>query len=373
MQCNAIVSDGRGKFELDQIEVGSCGPDEICIKIVAAGICHTDYDSMRNWNKRFVVGHEGAGVVSAIGEDVTDIEVGDHVALNWAVPCGECFQCREGNLHICEVNSPVCGDGLCGHAHANACQSGSEPIERSFHLGTMSEYSIVRRAAVVKIDKSIPFTCAAIVGCGVMTGWGSVINAAKVAAGSSVCVLGVGGVGLNAIQAANLAGAAKVIAIDISEERLEQAKEFGATHGVLADPDDSNLTEVVDRVKVLTQGRGADYAFECTAIPALGSAPLRLIRSAGTAVQVSGIEQHIDFDCELFEWDKIYINPLYGMCNPQRDFPRLFDLYKSKRLLLDELVTKTYTLENFGQGIEDMLAGKLAKGVVIIDKELAGE
>ncbi|GAB5379506.1 MAG: Zn-dependent alcohol dehydrogenase [Aliiglaciecola sp.] len=372
MLCNAIVSDGQGKFALDEIKIGSCGPDEICVKIAAAGICHTDYDSILNWNKRFVVGHEGAGVVTATGAKITDIEVGDHVALNWAVPCGECFQCREGNLHICELNSPVCGNGLYGHAHADACQSGSEPIERSFHLGTMSEYSIVKRAAVVKMDKSIPFSCAAIVGCGVMTGWGSVVNAAKVVAGSSVCVLGVGGVGLNAIQGACLAGAVKIIAIDISEDRLNQAKEFGATHGILADRKDLNLTEVVNHVRTLTEGRGADYAFECTAIPALGSAPLRLVRSAGTAVQVSGIEQHIDFDCELFEWDKVYINPLYGKCNPQRDFPLLFDLYKSKRLLLDELITKTYTLETFGLGIEDMLAGKLAKGVVIIDKTLAG-
>ncbi|MDO6572327.1 zinc-binding dehydrogenase [Gilvimarinus sp. 2_MG-2023] len=210
----------------------------------------------------------------------------------------------------------------------------------------------------------------AILACGVMTGWGSAVNAAKVQAGSTACVIGCGGVGLNVIQGAALSGAAKVIAIDISRERLEQAKTFGATHTVLASKDDKDFDQVARDIKAINNGRGADYAFECTAVPALGSAPLKLIRSAGTAVQASGIEQRIDFDCELFEWDKIYINPLYGQCNPSRDFPRLYDLYGAGKIKLDELITKTYTLETVAEGFEDMLAGRLAKGVIVIDPEL---
>ncbi|TBR38271.1 Zn-dependent alcohol dehydrogenase [Marinomonas agarivorans] len=362
----AVISDGKGNYKVSTIQVGKPAEDEVQIQIKASGICHTDWDSIQNWNKEFIVGHEGAGIVTAIGSKVSKVQVGDHVVLNWAIPCGQCFQCREGNLHICENHSPVCGCGLKGHAHPEATHKENKPLERSFHLGTMSEHTIVKEAAVVKIDKDIPFATAAIVGCGVMTGWGSVINAAQLQAGSSACIIGCGGVGLNAVQAAKLAGAAQVIAIDINQERLEQAYKFGATHGIIAEKDDVDFINVAKKVREIT-GRGADYAFECTAIPALGSAPLALVRNAGTAVQVSGIEQRIDFDCELFEWDKKYINPLYGMCNPDRDFPRIFSLYKNKNLLLDELITKTYAMENLQQGFDDLLNGRIAKGVVIFD------
>ena len=363
----AVISNGQGSYHLSSIEVGDPQENEVRVKIKAAGICHTDWDSINNWDKNFVVGHEGAGIIDAIGSNVKGLSIGDKVILNWAIPCGECPQCHEGNLHICESNSPVCGCDLAGHAHLESSLHNKTPIERSFHLGTMSEYAVVKSQAVVKIDSDIPFTAAAIVGCGVMTGWGSVVNAAKVDVGSSVCVIGCGGVGLNAIQAAKQSGAAKIIAIDINQQRLEQAKSFGATHGIVVEKSDKDFVKVRADVKALTHGRGADYAFECTAIPALGSAPLALIRNAGTAVQVSGIEQSIDFDCELFEWDKIYINPLYGMCNPERDFNKILSLYNNKQMKLEELVTKTYTLETIAEGFDDMLNGRIAKGVVIID------
>ncbi|EWH10705.1 histidine kinase [Catenovulum agarivorans DS-2] len=366
IKSRAIISDGKGNIKLTEVEVGEPGAHEVQVNIKASGICHTDWDSIQNWNKEFIVGHEGAGIVTAIGEGVTKVKVGDKVILNWAIPCGECFQCLEGNPHICETNSPVCGCELKGHAHAHACTKDEKPMERSFHLGTMCEYTVVKESAVVKTDVDIPFESASIVGCGVMTGWGSVVNAANLKAGSTACIIGCGGVGLNVIQGAKLSGAAKIIAIDINEERIEQAKKFGATHGVIAKRDDIDFNQVAADVKALNGGRGADYAFECTAIPALGSAPLKLIRSAGTAVQVSGIEQRIDFDCELFEWDKIYINPLYGQCNPDRDFPRILSLYQSGKLLLDELVTKTYTLETVAEGFDDMLNGRIAKGVIKI-------
>ncbi|SET38012.1 Zn-dependent alcohol dehydrogenase [Thalassotalea agarivorans] len=368
INAKALVSDGKGNTSLKTVKVAAPGLGEVQVKVIAAGLCHTDWDSIQHWNKSFIVGHEGAGIVSAVGEGVSNIAVGDHVILNWAIPCGECFQCLEGNVHICEVNSPVCGCDLAGHAHAEATTCEDAPLERSFHLGTLCEYTVVKEQAVVKIDKSVPFASAAIVGCGVMTGWGSVVNAANVKAGASVCVIGCGGVGLNAIQGAAQSGAYPIIAIDINQDRIDQAKTYGATHGIIAQKDDKDFVQVKREVHALTNNRGADYAFECTAIPALGSAPLTLIRSAGTAVQVSGIEQRIDFDCELFEWDKIYINPLYGQCNPQRDFPRLLALYANGQLKLDELVTQTYTLETVTQGLEDMLAGKNAKGVVMIQQ-----
>lgn len=364
-QSKAIVSNGKGQFEQVTLTVMPPLEGEVRVKILASGLCHTDWDSIQNWNKTFVVGHEGAGVIDAVGEGVQGLCVGDKVILNWSIPCGHCFACQQGNVHICENHSPVCGNGLCGHAHAGATTQNGQSVERSFHLGTLSEYTVVKAAAIVKFEHDVPFSSASIVGCGVMTGYGSVVNAAQLKAGSTVCVIGCGGVGLNVIQAARISGARKIIAIDINQERLAQAKQFGATHGLISIQDDVDFLLMRDLVRKMTDGRGADYAFECTAIPALGSAPLALIRNAGTAVQVSGIEQRIDFNCELFEWDKIYLNPLYGKCNPQVDFPALLDLYCSGQLKLDELVTKTYSLKNVAQGFDDMLNGRIAKGVVV--------
>jgi len=230
--CDALVSDGRGQYEIERVRLGAPYDDEVMVQIKAAGICHTDWDSIQTWDRPFIVGHEGAGIVTQVGKYVTRVQIGDPVLLNWAIHCGHCFQCREGNLHICSNYSPVAGDGSGGHAHSEATTLGGAPIERSFHLGTMSEATIVKEGAVVKIPKHIPFESAAIVGCGVMTGFGSVVNVAKVSAGSSVCVIGCGGVGLNVIQAAKVSGASKIIAIDIADERIDTAFRFGATHGI---------------------------------------------------------------------------------------------------------------------------------------------
>jgi S-(hydroxymethyl)glutathione dehydrogenase/alcohol dehydrogenase len=200
-----------------------------------------------------------------------------------------------------------------------------------------------------------------------MTGYGSVVNAANVQPGSSVVVLGTGGVGLNVIQGAKIAGASKIIAIDINTERLKMADKFGATHTITADRNDSGLLGAAQQVKNLTDGRGADYAFECTAVPQLGAAPLAMVRNAGVAVQVSGIEQEITIDMNLFEWDKIYINPLYGKCRPQIDFPRIVELYERGTLLLEEMITRTYPLRDLDKAIDDMLKGRNAKGVIIFE------
>jgi S-(hydroxymethyl)glutathione dehydrogenase/alcohol dehydrogenase len=362
----AAIASGNGNFSIQTIEIEEPKNDEILVKIKAAGICHTDWDS-QSWGKTLVMGHEGAGEIVAIGNAVKNFSVGDKVMLNWAIPCYECFQCQEGNQHICERNSAVTAGNKVsgGHATFDSTTLHGNPIEKAFSLGTMSEYTLVRESACVNIHVDMPFSSAAIVGCGVMTGFGSVVNAAKVKAGTSVVVLGTGGVGLNVIQGARIAGASKIIAVDINPLRLEMALEYGATHTLLAEKTDIGLLKAAEAVKALCGGRGADYAFECTAIPELGAAPLAMIRNAGTAVQVSGIEQEITIDMNLFEWDKIYINPLYGKCRPQIDFPILQNLYAKGDLILDEMVTKTYNLENLSQAFQDMHDGKNAKGVLI--------
>jgi S-(hydroxymethyl)glutathione dehydrogenase/alcohol dehydrogenase len=228
----------------------------------------------------------------------------------------------------------------------------------------MATHTVVPKQAVVKIEVEIPFPSAAILGCGVMTGFGSVINAAKVEKGSSVVVLGAGGVGLSVIQGAVHAHAATIIAIDINPNRLELAEQFGATHTILADKEDTGLLRAAQQVRQLT-GRGSDYAFECTAVPELGPAPLAMVRNGGCAVAVSGVEQVVPVNMELFEWDKRYINPLYGQCRPFCDFPMLLSLYQQGRLKLDEMVTRTYPLSDLGAAFTHMRQGLNAKGVLI--------
>jgi Zn-dependent alcohol dehydrogenase len=370
MFCKAAITDGKGSFEISGIEINEPKDDEVLIKIKAAGLCHTDYDSL-SWGKPMIIGHEGAGIVIKTGKDVKDLSPGNKVILNWAMHCGRCFQCLEGNQHLCEVASPVAAGGngyTPGHADPSGTLFKGQAIHRSFNIGTMAEYTLVKSSAVVKNhSEKLSFPAASIISCGVMTGYGSVINAAKVKPGSSVVVLGTGGVGLNVIQGAKVANAAKIIAIDINAKRLNMAKAFGATHTLLANKADTGLLNAASQVKGLTGGRGADYAFECTAIPQLGAAPLAMIRNAGTAVQVSGIEQEISIDMNLFEWDKTYINPLYGKCRPQIDFPNIIDLYEDGQLLLEEMITRTYHLNELNEAFDDLLAGRNAKGVIVFD------
>jgi Zn-dependent alcohol dehydrogenase len=254
-----------------------------------------------------------------------------------------------------------------GHAHPEGTTLKGEPVDRSFNLGTLCSLALVRAAAVTPLPPEVPFTSACIVGCGVMTGFGSAVNVAKVAPGSSVAVLGCGGVGINIIQGARLSGASKIIAIDLRTSSVVQAQQFGATHTLLADPADHQFDRLSEEVKNLTAGRGADYAFEATAVPALAFAPLRLVRHGGVAMQVSGINEAVSVPMPWFMWNKTYITSLYGGCSPARDFKRIFEHYQRGELKLDELITRKYPLQHLDTALEDMLAGRNAKGVIIFD------
>lgn len=369
MKGKAAITNGKGEFSVEEIHLGIPDPTEVLVEIKASGVCHTDFDSMK-WGRPLIMGHEGSGIVVSTGNKVRCVVPGDHVLLNWAMPCGECFQCKLGNRSICENNSPVAGrkddNGVtAGHPHFTATTYLGEGIGRSFNLGTLSTFTIVREEAVIRMPKKIPFASAAIMGCAVMTGYGSAVNAANVTKGSTVAVLGTGGVGLNVIQGCRIAGAARIIALDLSYSRLEMSKTFGATDVILVAKGPGGMDEAYAKVKMLTDNRGADFAFECTGNPRLGAAPLALVRNAGTAVQVSGIEEEITIDMNLFEWDKVYINPLYGKCNPAVDFPILFESYRKGELLLDQQISRTYALEDLGDVFDDMLNGRIAKGVIL--------
>lgn len=359
----SAVGDGAGGYSLTTTEVADPAYGEVVVDLKSSGVCHTDRDGLNFTRVPHVMGHEGAGIVRAVGEGVRKIEPGQRVLLTWAIACLDCFQCQRGNETLCETLGRE-------HGAASSCStldSNGQNLSRFFNLGTMSTVTVVRQEAIVPLPDGIPFESACLLGCAVMTGYGSVVNAAKVETASTVAVIGCGGVGLNVIQGARISGARRIIAVDVNQERFDMARKFGATDFVLASRDDPGLLKASSEVANLLEGRGADYAFECTAIPDLGVAPLSFVRNAGTAVQVSGVEQVVPVDMELFEWDKLYLNPLYGKVRPRIDFPILFDLYLRDQLLLDELVTATYELNDLDKAFDDMLAGRNAKGVIVFE------
>jgi Zn-dependent alcohol dehydrogenase len=357
MRATAAIAHGNGTFTIDDVEIGDPRANEVLVGIKASGVCHTDHKMLPLGPER-IMGHEGAGVVLAVGDGVTNVRVGDRVAMNWAMPCGNCPACRSGLRNVCENPPRVPSERFVYRGRT---------ITTAFGLGTMSTHTVVPKEAVVPVTVEMPFTTACILGCCVMTGYGSVVNVARVEPGSTVVVIGAGAVGICTLQAARIAGAGRIIAVDVNPTKLEYAKRFGATDVLLADRDDEGLVAAAKQVKAMTGGRGADYAFESTSQPSLCCSPLAMVRNGGTAVQISGTEQKVSVDMELFEWDKVYINPLYGKCVPERDFPKLMVHYAKKELRLDEMVTGVYPLKDLPRAFDDMLAGKNAKAVLVME------
>lgn len=363
---SAILADGEGHFSLETIEVDPPAAGEVRVAIAAAGVCHTDHASL-HWPGPLVMGHEGAGRIEAIGEGVQGFEVGQPVLLNWAIPCGRCFQCGRGAESLCERTHEldVARFGN-SRAHAGGTRLNGEPVERSFHLGTFSQYTLVRAEAVTPLPSDLPLDAACILGCAVMTGVGSAVNVAAVAPGESVAVLGCGGVGLNVIQGARIAGARTIIAIDRVPARLERARELGATHALPAHDDDNGHARLIAEVRALTDGRGVDHAFEATGVPALAFLPLKLARNGGNALQVSGAHGPATLELTDLFWNKRYLAPLYGGCVPSRDFPRLFEWIAQGKLELAGLVSHRYPLDALERAFDDMLQGRSSKGVLCI-------
>ena len=362
----AAIGDGAGGFVIDEIAVRAPQAGEVRVALQAAGLCHTDHASLR-WPGPLVLGHEGAGVVESVGEGVTAFQPGQRVLLNWALPCGRCPQCQRGRGSLCERTHGVdTALGSSAPAPGHTLWRG-QPVERSFKLGTLAQFTLVRAEALSALPEQLSVRCACILGCGVMTGVGAALNVAAVQQGDTVAVVGCGGVGLSVVQGARLAGAARIIAIDRRPEALQRAQALGATHVLLAPADDPKHEQLAAAVRELTGGRGADHAFEATGVAALAFLPLKLCRNGGHAVQLSGAHGPVTVEMPEFWWDKRYLVPLYGGCQPERDFPRLFDWALRGELQLERMVTHTYALAELGQALDDMLAGRSAKGVILFD------
>ena len=356
--------------ELDQpvvvetITVDGPQRGEVTIKLAACGVCHSDLSATNGTiplPPPLVLGHEGAGVVVEVGEGVTGFAVGDHLVTSFIYMCGKCRYCASGRPVLCVEQGKALLTPPEGTPRVRD-QEG-KPLNIFSGCGVMAEYATLSVDNVVKIDPKIPLDRAALVGCAVTTGVGAVFNTAKVEPGSTVAVFGCGGVGLNAIQGAAIAGAERILAIDTLPSKLEMAKQFGATDTLLTIPGQDPTKEI----KKLTGG-GPDYAFECVGSGALAELAYRVIRRGGKAVIV-GVARPTDMSSikpmgMVFE-EKTLQGSYFGSCVPRIDFPRMLQLYMAGKLKLDELITRRYQIDEAPQAFADLASGKNARGVIV--------
>ncbi|MBZ0284147.1 MAG: Zn-dependent alcohol dehydrogenase [Anaerolineae bacterium] len=360
----ALLLGAHQPFRVEELELEEPRTSEVLVKIAASGVCHSDYhlvSGATNHPMPVVPGHEGAGVVEAVGEGVTRVQPGDHVTLNWAPDCGQCFYCLRGKPSLCETYvEPIwAGTMLDG---TTRLRWNGQPVYHFSGLASFAEYAVVPQESCVRIRKDVPLAVAALVGCAVATGVGAAMYTANVHPGESVVVFGCGGVGLNILQGAALCGAETIIAVDTNPTKMEIARQFGATHTVLSD--DNSLKAIRD----LTGGRGAEHAFEAVGIPALQELAFKAIRPGGTltlaGLSPMGTGTNLP-GAVITRQEKVIKGSYYGTINASRDFPLLLDLYMAGKLKLDELITHQYPLTQINEAYEAMLSGAVARGVVV--------
>jgi S-(hydroxymethyl)glutathione dehydrogenase/alcohol dehydrogenase len=349
---------------VERITVDSPKRGEVMVKLGACGVCHSDLSATNGTialPPPLILGHEAAGEVVEVGEGVTGLAVGDHVVSSFIYMCGKCRFCSLGRPVLCVEQGKALTTLPDGTLRTKDAQG--KPLNIFSGCGVMAEYATVHVDNLVKIDARIPLDRAALVGCAVTTGVGAVFNTARVRPGASVAVFGCGGVGLNVIQGAAIAGAERIVAVDTLEAKLEMAKKFGATDVVLAKPGE-DLTKAL---KKLTGG-GADYAFECVGSGELAAAAYKAIGRGGMAVVVGVAKQGDTTSVRTmtlpFE-EKTLTGSYFGSCVPRVDFPRMLGLYMQGKLKLDELITRRYSIDEAPQAFADLEAAKNARGVIV--------
>lgn len=358
-----VCREVNGPLQVEEIRVDPPKHGEITIKLAACGVCHSDL-SAATGTIRFppplVLGHEGAGVVVEVGEGVTDFAVGDHVVSSFIYMCGKCRYCVQGRPVLCEKASQAFYTLPDGTVRSHDAEG--KPLNVFGGCGVMAEYATVHVNNAVKIASDIPLSSAALVGCAVMTGVGSVFNTAQLKPGSIAAVFGCGGVGLNVIQGCAIAGAETIIAVDTSDEKLEIARQFGATETLNA----KNEEDVAKALKKRTGG--VDYAFECVGAGAVVEQAYNSLARGGMAVAmgVAKVSDTTTFRTLTLPADERTLQGCwYGSARPQHDFPHLLSLYRRGKLKLDELVTRTYSIDEAPQAFEDLKSGRNARGVIV--------
>ena len=346
----------EGLDVVDDLEIVDPGPGQVKIKIEATGVCHSDLSGMNGTIPQpapAVLGHEGAGTILEVGEGVTSVAVGDHVIIAWSPPCGTCVNCVDRKSpHLCAAFMGGMGD-------TKYTEDGN-PLFGFAGAGTWAEEMIMPEQGVVKIDDDVPFNVASLIGCAVMTGVGAVINTAKVEPGSSVVVFGCGGVGISVIQGARIAGAAEIVAVDLVDEKLETAKQFGATHSVK--PEDLAALQ-----PEIGHGDGFDYAFEAIGSSVTMRAAYDAARRGGTAVivGVGKMDDMVSFSAfELFYGDKTLRGSLYGSSNVRTFMPELLSLWKADKLDLESMISRRIALDEVNDAFRALQAGEVIRSVI---------
>ncbi len=361
----ALVYEGSGKIRfVDDIEVREPGPSEVLVRIVASGICHSDISVINgtiDWPAPAVLGHEGAGIIEKLGPGVTELAVGDHVALHTLANCGRCGPCASGRPTHCRQSL--------GN-RAQPFSRNGEPVSSFAATSTFVEKTVVKANQAVRIDPTVPLDIACVVGCGVLTGVGSVVNRARVKPGETAAVFGIGGIGLNVLQGLRLSGASRIIAIDLLPTREEKAREFGATDFI-----DASKGDVPQRIKDIVSGgnpdhgSGVDWAFECVGNTRVLNDAMTSLGWGGNCVIVgttaAGTMAEVSLTPLSFV-DRGVMGARYGASRPHQDIPSYIAQYRQGKLLLDELVTQRYDLADFERAFHDLEEGKLARGVFVL-------
>lgn len=357
MRAAVFHETGQAKVDIvDNMEVLDPQPGDVKIRMRATGVCHSDISAMNGTIPQpapAVLGHEGAGEILEVGEGVTKVAPGDHVIVVWVPPCGECRTCLRGQPNLCPSSAGSMGN--------QRFSMDGTPYFGFAGTGTFAEESVMPQQAVVKIPDDVPFEIGALIGCGVTTGAGAALNTAQVEPGSSVAVIGAGGVGISVIQGARIAGAAEIVALDMVDSKLETAKRFGATHGATPDT-------IEDVKNEITGGEGFDYVFEVVGLSSTIRQAYDLTRRGGAAVVVGAgaMDDQVSFNAfELFYMEKRLLGSLYGSADVRLEFPRLINLWRNGRLDLDNMISERLKLEDVNHAFEAMESGEVIRQVIL--------
>src|SRR5580698_6236976 len=367
MKTRAAISRGTGlDWEVVELELDPPKVGEVLVRFVASGLCHSDeHIRTGDLTPRFPIvgGHEGAGVVEEVGPGVTRLKAGDHIVCSFLPVCGHCRWCSTGKSNLCDMGATIL-DGCLPDGTYRFHTAEGEDVGGMCMLGTFSEYATLSELSCVKIDDDVPLEKVALIGCGVPTGWGSAVHAAAVEPGDTIAIYGIGGIGINSVQGAALAGARNVVAIDPLANKREAAEQLGATHSC------ETAEEAQELITQLTRGVGADKAIVTVGVVTseVVTSAFNAIRKGGTVV-VTGLADPTKTTIELpgailTLFEKRIQGSLFGSGDPFADIPRMVELYQSGDLKLDELITSTYTLDQVNQGYQDLLDGKNIRGVI---------
>lgn len=357
----AVLFTSPGKLEIEELALDSVRESEVLIRVAATGLCHSDLHHMDratpDWTPA-VLGHEGAGVVEAVGSAVDYVKPGDHVITFPSGFCGSCDYCLSGRPTLCPRRGMVRADGT-----PRIRRTSGEPVRQFASLGTFAEQMLVHEHHVVKVRDDIPFDRAALVGCAVPTGLGAVLRTAKVPAGADVAIVGCGGIGLNVVQGAVLAGANHIIAIDINDGKLALAKSFGATHLI-----NSASGDVHEQLDAVLPGRGGvDYAFEAAGTTETFQLCFSLLREGGTATMIGVPSGDMTIPAAPIVRERKIQGSAMGSVQFRKDLPYFLDLYLDGRLKLDELVSNRIRLDEINEGFAAITDGSIARSVVVFD------